>query len=230
VHVISLTDTNDHSTTTVPEFTAFLNNLDGMGGKATMHGIVCPEGGQCNTAEDVISNPGKIQDAIRATNGVLGDIQVANTAGATAQAQLANYIDKILNAAIASAGHQLSKPPISASIKVAMEPGSTVGTCNWSNVPRDTLNGWDFDAATRRIVFFGGCLPSGPGKKIAVSYHFWTDKSPDPGGDPCNNACTAPTACDPGSATCVCPANCGGACTGATACDLASCACVPGIG
>ena len=111
-----------------------------------------------------------------------------------------------------------------------MEPSSTIGACPWSNVPRDTMNGWDFDAATRRINFFGACIPNAPGKKIAVSYRFWNDASPDPGGDPCNNMCTAPNACDPSSAMCVCPANCGNACTGNTKCDMSSCSCVPGIG
>jgi hypothetical protein len=231
LQIISLTDTQDHSAAGVQNgFANWLNNFDGAGGRAVMHGIICPEGVRCSTQEELIGNPHIIHQAIRATGGVLGDIQVANTAGATAQAQLASYIDAILAAAIAGTGHQLQRPPISATIKVAMEPNSTRGMCNTSDVPRDRTNGWDFDAATRRIVFLGNCIPNAAGRKIAVSYRFWVDGSPDPGGDPCNNTCTAPKACDPGSAMCICPTNCGGACTGTTTCDMASCACVPGIG
>ena len=144
--------------------------------------------------------------------------------------QLGQYIDAILNAAIAGTGHQLQKPPISATIKIAMEPSSTKGTCNTSDVPRDRSNGFDFDSASRRVVFFGNCIPNAAGHKIAVSYRFWNDASPDPGGDPCHNTCTAPQACDPQSAMCICPQNCGGVCTGNTTCNAVTCACDPGIG
>src|SRR5439155_16343353 len=98
VHIISLTDTNDQSPATAAQFIGFLNNIDNAGGKATMHGIICPEGAICYAGEGQIDNPAKIHVAIRATGGVVGDIQVANTGGAAAQAQLANYVDAILSA------------------------------------------------------------------------------------------------------------------------------------
>jgi len=225
IHIISLTDTSDQSADTIAAFNQFLMNIDGMGNRAVMHGIICPEGAECGDGVTV-GSPGRIHEAIRATGGVIGDIRVAiNNA-----AQLGVYIDAILAAAIGGTGHQLQKPPISATIKVAMEPNSTRGVCDTNNVPRDRTNGWDFDAASRRIVFYGNCIPNAVGKKIAVSYRFWNDGSPDPGGDPCNNTCIAPNACDPTSAMCVCPSNCGGACTGTTVCEPISCTCVPGIG
>jgi hypothetical protein len=170
--------------------------------------------------------PGKIHTAIRNTGGVIGDINVAKNN----PAQLGLYIDAILNAAIAGTGHPLARPPISATIKVAMEAGSTKGTCNTADVPRDRTNGFDFDSASRRINFFGNCIPNAAGHKIAVSYRFWNDGSPDPGGDPCNHTCTAPQACDPTNATCYCPMNCGGACTGNSTCNPTTCGCDPGIG
>jgi hypothetical protein len=225
IHIIALTDTRDQSGQSAASFTNFLNNIDGMGGKAVMHGIICPEGQDCGDGETV-EIPGKIHTAIRNTGGVIGDINVAKND----PTQLGQYIDAILNAAIAGTGHQLARPPISATIKVAMETGSTKGTCTTSDVPRDRSNGFDFDSATRKIVFFGNCIPNAAGHKIAVSYRFWNDGSPDPGGDPCNHTCTAPQACDPTSAMCVCPPMCGNVCTGNTTCNMDTCACDPGIG
>ncbi|MFT3837702.1 MAG: hypothetical protein QM723_11970 [Myxococcaceae bacterium] len=230
VHVIILTDTYDQSGIGGPAFAQFCTNL--AGGPAVVHGIVCPEGGSCGD-DPVAANPnGPIQQAIRATGGVNGDIQVAKAAGggdATAQAQLNNYIDQILSVAIAGTGHQLTRPPISATIKVAIETGGTKGTCNTADIPRDRANGFDFDSASRRIVFYGNCLPNASGKQIAVSYKFWQDNSPDPGGDPCGGTCNSPKVCDPNQKTCVCEANCGGVCGSGTVCDLVQCACVPGI-
>jgi hypothetical protein len=104
-----------------------------------------------------------------------------------------------------------------------------MGACNTADIPRDRANGFDFDSASRRIVFYGSCLPNAAGKQIAVSYRFWQDNSPDPGGDPCGGTCMAPQACDPGTKTCVCPQNCGGVCGAGTVCDTSTCACVPGI-
>lgn len=162
---------------------------------------------------------------MQGTGGVLGDFNIAQSNNP----QLDNTIDAILSAAIAGTGHQVAKPPISATIKVAIESGGTVGQCSVSDVPRDRTNGFDFDGASRRIVFFGNCRPSGPGKKVAVSYKFWNDGSPDPNGDPCGGKCQPPLVCNPGTGQCVCPDNCGGTCTQGQQCDMATCSCGPGI-
>jgi hypothetical protein len=203
--------------------------LDGKfpGQRWVTHGILCPEGQGCgDTAE---SNPGKYHTITRDTGGVIGNIQVFNPANPSAQqlAQQEATIDAILTAVIGGTGTQLQRPPISATIKVAI--ASTRGACNTADVPRDRTNGWDIDPATRRIVFFGNCIPSAAGVQVAVSYKYWNDASPDPNGDACGGTCVAPLVCDPGQRACVCPANCGGCGTGFT-CNQATCACEPDIG
>ena len=89
-------------------------------------------------------------------------------------------------------------------------------------MPRDRTHGFDFDSASRRIVFYGNCIPNGAGKKVAVSYKYWLDGSPDPNG--CS--CPSPKVCGPGN-TCLCPTNCGGVCAAPKpVCDMSSCTCV----
>ena len=225
LHVIALTDSRDQSNVSPATMTAFIQTFNTGGRTSMMHGIICPEGQQCGDGE-LVETPGKIQTVIRNTGGVIGDITVANTAGAAAQAQLENYINAILSAAIGGAGYPLQKAPISSTIKVAIETGGTRGTCNTADVPRSRSNGFDYDSVARKIAFFGNCLPSATGKKIAVSYRYWIENSPDANGDPCGAMCIAPLACDPGTKSCICPANCGNACTGATpTCNQSSCTC-----
>lgn len=222
LHLILLGDADDQSRTSMSTLNAFFADYDKAGSKAIVHGIVCPLGQNCNETQ---KSPRRNLDAIATSGGVLGDINVAQ-AGSP---QLANTLDAILSAAIAGTGHQLQKPPISATIKIAIEANGTVGACNAADVPRDRANGFDFDSASRRVVFYGSCRPSSPGKKVAVSYKFWNDGSPDPGGDPCANKCQPPLVCSPQTGQCVCPTDCGG-CAQGQRCDLAQCACVPDIG
>ncbi len=228
LHVILLGDADDQSDNSsqggpiaLSAFDAFYANYDTQGGKSVVHGIVCPQGQGCGESQ---RDPRRNLTAIANSGGVLGDINVAQANNP----QLANTLDAILSAAIAGTGRLLSRPPISATIKVAIETGGTVGACNTDNVPRDRTNGFDFDSATRRVSFFGSCRPNGAGKKIAISYRYWNDGSPDPGGDPCNNACQAPKVCDPNSLQCVCPSDCGG-CAQGLVCDVVSCTCGPEI-
>lgn len=224
-HLIFLTDTAEQSGVTPAAMQTFLMNHIPV--RAVAHGIICPEGMGCgDTAE---SNPGKYHSLIRATGGVIGNIQVFNPANPTPQqtAQQAATIDAILNAVIGGTGTQLQRPPISATIKVAV--ATTRGTCNANDVPRDRTNGWDIDPATRRIVFFGNCIPSAAGVQVAVSYKYWNDGSVDPNGDPCGGTCVAPMVCDPNQRSCVCASNCGG-CGVGFICNTNACACEPEIG
>jgi hypothetical protein len=225
VHLITLTDTREQSSVGLQAYINFLNNFDGTNQKAVMHGVICPEGMNCGDGE-IVETPGRIHDAIRATGGVIGDINIANQNTAQAAAQLAATIDAILAAAIGGTGHQLAKPPIAATIKIAVE--RTRGPCNLADVPRDRTNGWDVDAATRRIVFYGNCIPGAAGLKVAVSYKSWNDGSPNPNGDPCGATCAAPLVCDPNQHACVCPMDCGG-CASGFSCNTTSCSCEPTI-
>lgn len=221
-HLILLGDADDQSSQTAATYISFFQDFDGNGSKATVHGIVCPQGQNCGESQ---ANPRKNLAVVQGTGGVLGDINVAQSASP----QLDATLEAILNAAIAGTGRQLLRPPISATIKVAIETGATVGGCNTVDVPRDRTHGFDFDSATRRVSFFGNCRPSGPGKQVAVSYKYWVDNSPDPDGDPCGNKCVPPRVCDPQTGQCVCPSNCGG-CPAGMGCDLPSCTCQPPLG
>ena len=224
-HYIFLTDTLEQSGITAAAMQAYLNQR--IATRAITHGIICPEGGSCGDSPE--TTPGKYHSLIRATGGVIGDIQVFNPTNPTAQqtAQQAATIDAILSAVIGGTGTQLQRPPISATIKVAI--ATTRGTCTTADVPRDRTNGWDIDPATRRIVFFGNCIPSAAGVQVAVSYKYWNDGSPDPNGDACGGTCAAPMVCDPGQRSCICAPTCGG-CGAGFHCNVNSCSCDPDIG
>jgi len=222
LHLLLLGDADDQSGVAIGTLNSFYANFDGQQGKAVLHGIVCPQGQLCGETQE---NPRRNLAAIAAAGGVLGDINVAQANSPA----LANTIDAILSAAIGGTGHQLQRPPISATIKVAVETGRTTGTCNAADVPRSRQNGWDIDAATRRIVFYGACIPNATGVKVAVSYRYWIDNSSDPNGDPCGGTCVAPFMCDPNARSCVCSPNCGNTCGAMLTCKQATCTCEPGI-
>lgn len=226
LHVILLGDADDQSNESAATYNSFFANYDGAASKAVVHGVLCLDTNNgCNS-----ESPGtKAAQTVQASGGVLGDIQIANQTDPTSQQQFKNTIDAILASAIGGTGKQLARPPLSATIKVAIETNGTKGPCATSDVPRDRQNGFDFDSATRRVVFFGDCIPNGAGKKVAVSYRYWIDGSPDPLGDPCAGLCVSPKTCDQATKACVCPMNCGGACTGGLVCDQPSCTCGPGI-
>jgi hypothetical protein len=225
VHLIFLTDTSEQSSTSAADMSAFLaGRLPGQ--RVVAHGVLCPEGGSCGDIDE--SAVGKYHTLARTSGGVIGNILVFNPSNPSAaqRQQQANTIDAILSAVIGGTGTQLRRPPISATIKVAV--ASTRGACMASDVPRDRTNGWDIDPATRRIVFFGNCIPSAAGVQVAVSYKYWNDGSPDPAGDPCGSMCQAPLVCDPTTKSCVCPSNCGG-CGAGLSCNVSSCSCEPAI-
>lgn len=225
-HFIFLTDTSEQSSVSAAAMQTYLNQR--ITTRSVAHGIVCNEGGNCGDPQSE-TNPGKHHQLIRATGGVIGDIRVFNPQNPTPQqtAQQGAVIDAILSAVIGGTGTQLQRPPISATIKVAI--ATTAGTCNNNDVPRDRTNGWDIDSATRRIVFFGNCIPSAAGVQVAVSYKYWNNGSPDPNGDACGGTCVAPLVCDPGQRSCVCSSDCGGCSAGFT-CNRNACACEPDIG
>lgn len=218
LHLILLGDADDQSADSPAVYTSFFQNYDGSGAAAVVHGIVCPEGQLC---EETQMNPRSNLTVIRNTGGINGDI---NAAAQPNDPATASTLDAILNVAIAGTGHTLMKAPISSTIKVSMEPDSTLGPCNTVDVPRDRSNGFDFDAATRKLFFFGNCRPNAPGKHVAVSYRYWIEKSPNPDGDACNNQCSELMQCagDPGQ--CVCLPDCGG-CPSSLTCDAATCVC-----
>ena len=90
---------------------------------------------------------------VNATGGVLGSILDTASIGAS--------MDAIIDDAIGNAGYKTLKPPIGASIKVAMDNVRNPAVCTASNnIPRSTVNGFDFDGSARTLSFFGACRPA----------------------------------------------------------------------
>jgi hypothetical protein len=229
VNMLFLSDTSDQSNITPQQFTTDVQ-ASFAGRQVVAHAIACPAGRTCSPQESPERTPATYGTVVQLTGGVLGSIEDFNVTSpnATQRARQEAIIDAILSAAIGGTGRQLNRPPISATIKVAIEANSTAGACNTADVPRSRMNGWDIDSATRRIVFYGNCRPA-IGKKVAVSYRYWIDNSPDANGDPCGGTCVAPFMCDPNSKSCVCSPNCGNTCGMGLTCIQRTCACEPGI-
>ena len=160
--------------------------------------IIRPEASQL--AFILQANPQRHAAVIAATGGVMGDIQ--STAGVD------TGINQIVDNAINSAGHTLSKAPIGASIKVVLDGVETPAVCPkadpgdlFYSVPRSRTDGFDFDGVTGKLSFFGACRPAVPDMtEAAVSYRYW-------------NQSTA------------CPADCGG-CPENFFCNQVQCACI----
>jgi hypothetical protein len=220
------------------------------GKSIAVHGIVCPSGQYCgctsgtcnstNTTREYNPQPvggvSQLRHAavVNATGGVLGSIIDTSSIQAS--------MDAIIDDAIGNAGYKTLKPPIGASIKVALAGVLNPSVCSASNVPRSNVNGYDFDGSARTLSLFGACRPSTNNTQVAVSYRYWVDavKQPDGGELPC----TDDPAHDPEEADfckgdllgcnttgdkCVCNDNCGNACGAGTKCNMTRCSCDPVI-
>lgn len=218
VVVILIGDADDQSAYSAAQFSTFFGTLNNTLGAHTnrvgpvpVHGIICPVGQTCNGEPQNVDNGA----VITARGGVRGDI--------TTPASIVNAVGLIMNSAIASAGYRMQKPPIGASVKVAMDSVNDPAMCNKDNIPRSRADGFDFDGINRSISFFGACRPAAGASLAAVSYRYWIDTTPNPGGNPppCStdttyfdpmdpDFCRGRLACDRTTNTCECPADCGG--------------------
>ncbi|MSP61442.1 MAG: VWA domain-containing protein [Myxococcales bacterium] len=218
--VILLGDADDQSGITAADFNNFFGKANGMaggftnksGGKISVHGIICPMGQTCGETQN---NPQKHGQVITFTNGVRGDISQANSIAAT--------MKQIVASAIGAAGYKMLKPPIGASVKVAMDVVENGAQCNKDDLPRSRVNGFDFDGINRSISLFGACRPTMNTKAAAVSYRYWIDLTSNPNGNPppcfkdpffdANDPdwCKGKLVCNLGTDICECPPNCGGA-------------------
>ncbi|QRK08863.1 thrombospondin [Archangium violaceum] len=214
----------------------------------TVHGIVCPSGQACGCATGICDlsnstrefNPqpvggvSKLRHAavVNASGGVLGSILDTASIEASMEAIIAD--------AIGNSGYKTLEPPIGASIKVAMDNVLNPAVCSASNdIPRSTVNGFDFDGNSRTLSFFGACRPATESTQVAVSYQYWVDSVKAPNGViPCENDpnyspidpdhCEGPRLeCGASGTWCVCKPDCGGTCGTGTRCDMTLCACVP---
>ena len=154
----------------------------------------------------------RYHNVISARGGIAGSIADNFGEGFTGSSliNISLTIEAILRSVVtATSPYQLSRSPISSTIKVALQV-PTVGTCNVADVPRVTDldgSGFLYDAATNRIAFVGNCRPSATGTDIALSYRTWIDLTGDPDGDNDVCDCAAPEVCV--NDVCVCPADCG---------------------
>jgi hypothetical protein len=133
-------------------------DLDGM-----MAGAILCSDGSCGETK----NPSLYDVLVQQTSGVQGDIMDDASVDATMQG--------IVDAAIGATGMQLSKPPISASLKVVQ--GNASPLCP-QPTPQHPDNGYVYDGVTNRLSFFGNCRPTAVGNPIAVSYKYWIDRGP----------------------------------------------------
>jgi hypothetical protein len=228
VVVILLGDADDQSAYNATQLSTFFGTLNATLGSHTnrigpvpVHGIICPNGQTCGEDHNATRrNPA----VITARGGIRGDI--------TTPASITNAVGLIMNSAIASAGYRMQKPPIGASVKVAMDFVQNGSMCNKDNIPRSRADGFDFDGINRSISFFGACRPGSGSSNAAVSYRYWIDTTPNAGGNPapCStdttyfdpmdpDFCRGRLACDRTTNTCECPADCGGNAPPGTVCD-----------
>lgn len=186
-----------------------------------VHAIVCPAGANCNS--EFQDNPQRTPQVVTASGGIRGAINSATSIQTT--------IGSIVQSSIAAAGYRMQKPPIGASVKVAMDAVQDGTTCNKDDIPRSRADGFDFDGINRTISFFGACRPSTATTAAAVSYRYWIDTTPNPGGNPppCStdpyydpndpDFCQGHLACNAQTNVCECPADCGGNAPPGMVCD-----------
>ena len=226
-----------------------LSPTNPTGRQSAVHGIVCPSGKACGCSKGKVCtitessrefNPLPVNNVsqqrhaavVNASGGVLGSILDDDSIKAS--------MDAIIGYTIGSSGYKTLKPPIGASIKVAVEKVRDAGVCSArANVPRSTANGYDFDGSARSLSFFGACRPQPGATEVAVSYRYWVDTVKDPnGGVPCENdpnytpsepdhCAGTQLGCNESTNQCVCKPNCGDTCGQGARCDMTSCVCKP---
>jgi hypothetical protein len=214
--VIILTDVRDQpDTVPVSTYIDYFKGTNPVGQLIQMHGIICdPAGGECYPGEPV-NNPRHL-DIIQATGGVVGSIRSTTSIQST--------INTIVDSVIASTGYRTLKPPIGASVRVALESVQDATRCNASDLPRGRTNGFDVDGISQALSFYGACRPTSAGTtKAAVSYRYWSDLTPNKEGNPppCStdtgyydpaapDFCKGNLTCNRQTNRCECPSDCGG--------------------
>ncbi|WNG54633.1 VWA domain-containing protein [Archangium gephyra] len=214
--VILLTDVRDQpDTVPVSTYIDYFKGANPTGGLIQMHGIICdPAGGDCYPGEPS-ANPRHL-DVIQATGGIVGSIRSTTS--------IQNAINTIVDSVIASTGYRTLKPPIGASVRVALESVQNPAACTANDLPRGRTNGFDVDGISGALSFYGACRPASVGAtKAAVSYRYWSDLTPNKDGNPppCStdtgyydpsapDFCKGNLTCNRQTNRCECPSDCGG--------------------
>ncbi|MBN2360265.1 MAG: hypothetical protein JXR83_12505 [Deltaproteobacteria bacterium] len=201
----------------IDEYEAFFRGLPVA--SFTTGGILCPDG-SCGETQ---RTPHVATGLVNRFGGVLGSLRDLASIGPTVDA----IVDRV---ATDVSPYALSKNAISSTIQVVLPPDSTVGSCDWSDVPRDRTSGFDYDSRHRTIAFFGNCRPlaSSPPGVIAISYRYWVECPP--GRCVCDVEqleCGPAYRVDEASCACTCRANCGDTCDPELECNQSLCACLP---
>jgi hypothetical protein len=223
--VIVLTDVRDQpDTPAVDWYVNYFKTGNPANQLIQMHGIICdPNGGRCHPEED--NKLPRHLDVIQATGGVVGSISSPQS--------IQDTINAIVDSVIASTGYRTLKPPIGASVRVALEGVQDATRCSASDLPRSQTNGFDVDGVNQTLSFYGACRPVSAGTtKAAVSYRYWVDRtsSRDGSAPPCStdtgyydasdpDFCKANLTCNRQTNRCECPADCGGGGTPGQVCN-----------
>jgi hypothetical protein len=149
----------------------------------------------------------------------------------------------IINAVSGAASELvLADTPISATLKVGLTRANTTVTIE---VPRSSVDGFDYDAGANTIYFHGATYRPAIGDRVTISYRVFGPPAPPVTCapplvlNPTLNTCECPVDCglgggcgtgavcdrDPAVCACFCTSDCGGTCTTGQVCDQASCAC-----
>ncbi|MFY0564028.1 adventurous gliding motility lipoprotein CglD [Archangium lansingense] len=215
--VIILTDVRDTGDSTpVSTYIDYFMGANPITQLIPMHGIICDPagGGECYPGEPI--NDLRHVEVIQATGGLVGSIRTTTS--------IQNTINAIMDSVIASTGYRTLKPPIGASVRVAMEAVQNSTACPPGDLPRSRVNGFDVDGVSRALAFYGACRPATAGTtKAAVSYRYWSDLTPNKDGNPppCStdtgyydpsqaDFCKGNLTCNRQTNRCECPSDCGG--------------------
>ncbi|MFP2905519.1 adventurous gliding motility lipoprotein CglD [Pyxidicoccus sp. 3LFB2] len=229
VVVVILTDARDESINSVGIYRQYFTDRGNIVGETNnpvdqtvqVHGIICPpDGPKCyvdpqRPENDENNTPPVHLDIIQATGGVAGSIRNSESITTT--------INAIVDSVIASVGHRTQRPAIGASLKVAMAEVTDAALCGSAgDIPRGRTHGFDVDGVTRAVSFYGACRPKSGTTPVALSYRYWTDRTPNANGTPppCStdrfydagdpDFCAGKLECNRGTNQCECPADCGG--------------------
>ena len=215
--VILLTDVRDtNDNTPVITYIDYFKGANPIGKPIQMHGIICDsvDGGECYPAEPI--HDLRHKDVIQATGGIVGSIRSTTS--------IQNTIGSIMDSVIASTGYRTLKPPIGASVRVAVEAVQDAAQCNANDLPRSRTNGFDVDGISQALAFYGACRPANAGvTTAAISYRYWSDLTRNTEGSPppCStdtgyydpadpDFCKGHLSCNRQTNRCDCPSDCGG--------------------